>query len=499
MSRSATGVFGTALAQHLEAIAAAPEIGDPARAEQVPQGPNILWICTDQQRWDTIHALGNRHIRTPNLDRLANMGVAFTHTYCQSPICTPSRASFLTGMYPSTVHACLNGNRRWAEAAPLVTKTLADGGYFCGLAGKLHLSSAHGRVEPRPDEDGYEAFYWSHHPADDWPIGHAYADWLHEQGLDFDDLMRQHGSIPEQWHQTTWCTDMTIRFLKNRANPVGKGQPWLFSLNCFDPHPPYNPPKNYLDRFDVAGLPGPQFRESDLAFQQQLAAINFQSIGNHPDKANSKLVQAKYWAMIELIDKNVGRLLDALEATKQLDNTVIVFMSDHGDTIGDHGLMMKGCRFYEGLVRVPLLVAWPGKFKAGVRSDALVELTDLAPTLLDIAGLPVSEKMMGRSLLPILTSQKPTGNHREAVRSEYYQTLEGAPSYATMLRDRRYKLVHYHGFPVGELYDLQTDPHEFVNLWNDPKHADLRFEMTRKNFDALAFAVDIGSDRIGRY
>ena len=116
--------------------------------------PNVLWICTDQQRYDTIGALGNPHVHTPHIDRLAAEGVAFSHAFCQTPICTPSRASFLTGMYPSTLHACTNGNDTWAEAAPLVTKLLADSGYDCGLAGKLHLAGAHARIEPRPKDDG---------------------------------------------------------------------------------------------------------------------------------------------------------------------------------------------------------------------------------------------------------------------------------------------------------------------------------------------------------
>ena len=113
-------------------------------AQSADNRPNILWICTDQQRWDTVHSLGNGHIRTPNIDRLAEGGVAFENAYCQSPICTPSRASFLTGMYPSAVHGCMNGNETWDNAAPLVTKTLADAGYDCGLAGKFHLSAAQG-------------------------------------------------------------------------------------------------------------------------------------------------------------------------------------------------------------------------------------------------------------------------------------------------------------------------------------------------------------------
>ena len=145
--------------------------------------PNVLWICTDQQRSDTIGALGNPCMRTPNLDRLVSEGVAFTHAFCQTPICTPSRASFLTGMYPSTVHGCMNGNDYWVDAAPIVTKLLADAGYDCGLVGKLHLAGAQGRIEPRAD-DGYRLFHWSHSPRDNWEQGHAYADWAIRYHLD---------------------------------------------------------------------------------------------------------------------------------------------------------------------------------------------------------------------------------------------------------------------------------------------------------------------------
>ena len=158
--------------------------------------PNILWFCTDQQRFDTIHALGNPHINTPNLDRLVAEGIAFTHAFCQSPICTPSRASFLTGRYPANVRGCMNGNEQWGEGAPLVTALLAESGYDCGLSGKFHLAGAHGREEPRPKEDGYRVFHWSHDPEDRYPSGHAYADWLAAQGYSLRDLREDPASIP---------------------------------------------------------------------------------------------------------------------------------------------------------------------------------------------------------------------------------------------------------------------------------------------------------------
>ncbi|MHC4178776.1 MAG: sulfatase family protein [Planctomycetota bacterium] len=488
-------LMGTAAALSARTLAggAQPDQSPSERPGRAAGRPNVLWICTDQQRYDTIRALGNRHLHTPNLDRLVATGVAFTHAHCRSPICTPSRAAFLTGMYPDTVHACINGNDRWDDAAPLVTKTLAESGYDCALAGKLHLSAAHGRIEKRPD-DGYREFWWSHHPADDWPKGHAYVEWLKSQGRDYRQLIGKHGYIPAPLHQTTWCAEMADRFI--RANRDGA---WLFSLNCFDPHPPFDPPKQYVDRFDVESLPGPLLRKSDLEAQARLGNVMFQSRPKEYPPHDARLHQAKYWAQIELIDENVGRLLATLDQTGQRENTIVIFTSDHGDMVGDHGLRAKGCRFYEGLVRVPLIISWPARFRQGLRSGALVELTDLVPTLLEVAGLPVPESMHGKSLLPILEGKADPNSHRESVRSIFYRTLQGSQSYATMIRDRRYKLVNYHGHGLGELFDLEDDPGEFRNLWDDPQYTEVRFELMTKSFDQQAFAVDIGTHRVGRY
>jgi arylsulfatase len=458
------------------------------------QKPNILWICTDQQRYDTIHSLGNKHIRTPNLDKLVETGVAFTHAYCQSQVCTPSRASFLTGMYPDAIRACMNGNDYWGGGAPLITKTLADNGYDCGLSGKLHLSSFHKRIEKRPD-DGYRAFHWSHDPQDNWPSGHGYIDWLEEQGFSYNKLIRKHGSIPGELHQTTWCTNMAIDFIRENQK-----KPWLFSLNCFAPHSlsgKMYPPKDYVKRFDVDSLPGPHFRDSDLKAQKKLKKVNFQTKPTKYGTKEAKLYQAEYWALIEHIDENVGRLIDALQESAQRDNTIVIFTSDHGEALGDHGLRRKGCRFFDGLVRVPLIISWPGRFKKGIKSDALVELTDIVPTLLEATGLPVPNKMHGKSLMGILEGEADPHNHRDFVRSVYYNALHGTESYATMLRTRKYKIVNYHGHDTGELFDLEKDPYEFENLWDDPAHADVRFDLMRKSFDALAFAVDTGPPRVG--
>lgn len=481
--------------------------------------PNILWICTDQQRFDTIAALGNPHVSTPNIDGLIAEGVAFTHAHCQSPICTPSRGSFLTGTYPSRVHINANGLDSFPTEPPLVTKLLADEGYTCGLIGKLHLSSAYRRIEKRTD-DGYSYWQYSHAPRDDWPQGHDYADWVRSKGAVLGELTRNVAGVPAELHQTTWCAEKTIEFIQ-QDHPG----PWLASVNIYDPHPPFNPPQSYRDLFDPAAMPGPHFRESDLAQQEALAGVDFQSkvrrlddldmrspviprspqrgantfgAGDLAGRRDAQTLQAAYYAMIKLIDDQLGRILDALDASGQRENTLIIFMSDHGEMLGDHGLIQKGCRFYEGLVRVPLIISWPGHIQAGLRSDALVELLDVMPTLMEAAGLPVPAHVQGRSLWPILRGEGDPQTHRPFVRCEYYDALGLSDgSFGTMYRDRQYKLVVYHGHKLGELYDLQDDPHEFNNLWNDAEHQALKLTLLQRSFDASMLIADQGPARIG--
>ena len=478
--------------------------------------PNILWICTDQQRYDTIGALGNPDVSTPILDQLVRDGVAFERAYCQSPICTPSRASFLTGMYPSSIRVNRNGNPRFPDFPPLISKRLADHGYECGLIGKLHLSSAFGRVEERTD-DGYAYWQYSHAPRDDWSSGHDYADWVRSKGADLSELNKDIAGVPADLHQTTWCAEKTIEFIT--AQRTG---PWFASVNIYDPHPPFNPPQAYRDRFDPRQVKSPLFRESDLAQQEKLSALDFQSSARHPDELDilspvlpqppapglreqitagardARTLIAAYYAMIELIDDQVSRILAAVEDSGQRENTVVIFTSDHGESLGDHGLIQKGCRFYEGLVRVPLIWSWPGRFQAALRSNALVELTDIAPTLMEIAGLELPKYLTGRSLLPILSGERPANHHREFVRSEYIDALDLPDhSVASMFFDGRHKLVVYHNHGIGELYDLQEDPGEFVDLWDDAESLELKADLLARSYDSDMTNLYTGHDRRG--
>lgn len=475
--------------------------------------PNILWITTDQQRADTLHALGNGAIRTPNLDRLCATGLAFRNAYCQSPICTPSRASFMTGLYPSRLPANINGNHKLNLPAGvrLISRILADAGYDCGLSGKLHLASAWGGVEERVD-DGYRVFRYSHAPTQGMGMGNAYTDWLESQGrldevLDLSRFNEQlqvgavyRENVPASLHQTTWCCDEALAFMgETRTGP------WLMSINIFDPHPAYDAPRDYADRYDPASLPPPPFRESDLATQARLEASHPFGRATTPG-TRCQEERASYYGMIELIDENVGRLLDALETSGQRENTVVIFTSDHGNLIGDHGLSHKGCRFYEGLVKVPLLISWPGHFGAGVVADGLVELADLAPTLAELAGAPL-HATDGESLVPLLTGCAAPQHHRTHVRCEFYDTIDRdfgkpdrpphRPCFATMVRDEQHKLCLYHDTDFGELYDLLNDPHEHDNLWGQPQAAALQARLAQTAAE-VPVSVD-PAERVGRF
>ncbi|MFP6678410.1 MAG: sulfatase-like hydrolase/transferase, partial [Pirellulaceae bacterium] len=205
------------------------------------QRPNILWYCTDQQRFDTIASLGNAYVHTPAIDGLVQSGTAFTHAYCQSPICTPSRSSFMTGLYPTRVHNTRNGNESFPDFPPLITKLIQQVGYTCGMIGKFHLQSSGHRTEPRLD-DGFSYWRFSHAPRDDWSEGHDYADWVRDLGGDLNELRESEDRVPTSLHQTTWATEMALEFLNQQLD---SSSPWLLNINVYDPHPPFIPPKSY--------------------------------------------------------------------------------------------------------------------------------------------------------------------------------------------------------------------------------------------------------------
>ena len=209
-----------------------------------------------------------------------------------------------------------------------------------------------------------------------------------------------------------------------------------------------------------------------------------------------------YYAEIELVDNQFGRLMDYLDKIGERENTVVIYMSDHGEMNGDHGLYWKGAYFYEALTHVPLIISCPSRILQNVKSNALVELVDLAPTLMELAGYEVPYFMQGKSLVPILTGTADKDHHKDSVYSEFYHCLKGTHEdiYATMYFDGRYKIVNYHGKEFGELYDLENDPCEFDNLWNKESYQVLKHELIKKNFDsAIMKNMDFSMHLINEY
>lgn len=470
--------------------------------------PNILWICTDQQRFDTLCCYGNKFVNTPNLDRLAQKGMLFKNAFSQSPVCTPSRANFLTGRYPRTTRCRQNG-ADIPEDEVLVTKILSDAGYVCGLSGKLHLSACNPSVcksMERRIDDGYTEFQWSHHSGSMGEATNEYWQWLEEKGVSFNELCRPYPDSkyirlgpPAEFHQTTWCAEKACDFMEAKAHG---DTPWLFSVNMFDPHHSFDAPEKYLkrhiDHFDA--IPLPNYVEGELENKPSWQQFDHEGAYGHRagyshsemTEKDHRLVKASYWAMCELIDEQVGRMLEKLEETGQIDNTIVIFTSDHGEMLGDHGIYLKGPYFYEPAIHVPLIILWEGHILPQ-KSDALVELTDLAQTILDAVGLPHHPGMQGKSLLPMLTGEADCEHHRDDVYCEYYNAMpwhREPTAQTTMIRTKQYKLTVAHGLDEGELYDLKNDPNETTNLWDNPEFLSVKVEMLKRLCDRMAWTVD---------
>lgn len=467
--------------------------------------PNILILCADQLRYDGVGAYGNAEIQTPNLDLLAAQGVLFENCYAPNPVCAPSRATLMTGRWPHAHGLWANGVALPAHEE-FFTKSLADAGYDTGLVGKLHLAACYaGRTEQRFD-DGLRMFRWAHDPSHR-SSENAYHQWLKAAYPELYDVAADRSeqmgfsTLPTEAHYSTWVGNETIEFLES-GREVDK--PFCFIANFYDPHHDFGAPREYLDRYQADSLSRPVTRDRELSTKPSIQTeASERSYAGHlrgyTEYSARELqeVKAAYYAMVTLIDDQVGRILYSLEHAGLAEDTIVVFTSDHGEMLGDHQLMLKGPMMYECAVRVPLIFRWPGVLPAGERRTEFVQWTDLASTFLDATAVPPLSGAQGTSLLPLARGEEGQWD-RDWALCEYRNSGHpyDDPVHTTMLRHDKWKLIAYHGRPsntrdrTGELYDLSTDSDELDNLWDDPAHLTARHELQELLLDVLVSVED---------
>lgn len=443
--------------------------------------PNILLIMTDQHSPRQLGAYGDPLIRTPNLDRLADQGMRFDNTYCASPLCVPSRMSFMTGRLPSRTGMMLNqsilpsGTPTWAHH-------LAIAGYETSLIGRMHFEGPdqrHGFVNRPIGETS------ARHPGASEQGGPRYTKLPQATAGQNRQVFEHAGCGPSFYqHQDRVVTDHACEYLHGHADA---DQPFAALVGYMLPHCPFVGPKDAFEYYyDKVELPDPG--EEPPCIRRMYKDRNLMT----PPATEHQLrvAIAAYYAMCEYIDEQIGRVLGAVDDAGLADNTVVIYCSDHGEMAGQHGLWAKKC-FYEEAARVPMIARWPGVTPAGSTQPTICNLYDLAPTLCEI-GRHEPHDFDGQSLLPQLHGE--TDTDRETL-SEVVDTgnQRDIRHVGRMIRRGPWKLWQ-HTQPDGEtyppaLYHVDTDPHERTNLGEAPEHAATR--------DDLLAALNAGWDPVG--
>jgi len=415
--------------------------------------PNIILIMTDQQRFDAMSAHGNPICRTPNLDALAARSVDFTRAYCPMPLCSPSRATLMTGRTIVSHRVFSNNHVPLPEDEITFTELLADSGYSCALSGKWHLGN---ELEA---QRGFSR--WVNHRG-------GWREHLETKGIPYDHANGGHRRFgiqsdlpapalqgPSVVEEDDLMVASVTRHARDMLSELRHEQPFFLKYSIYEPHPPIEVPEPYYSQLDPASVPLPaNFEESYDGKPQFLREARGREFAAHLDEAGWRMMRAVYFQLVSLVDKQIGLFLSDLEALDLLDDSLIVFTSDHGDMTGNHHLAYKGSHFYEELMRVPFLIHYPGQTAARTY-DGIAAMEDIAPTILDAAGLSAPECMEGMSLLPVGAGQ---GIRRDAAFGMRYTDPED-PACGRMVVTGRWKYI-WHPCDLDELYDLKTDPGE---------------------------------------
>jgi arylsulfatase A-like enzyme len=448
--------------------------------------PNILIFMTDQQRADTAPPFGRALM--PNLARFARQAVTFSQAYCPSPHCCPSRATFFSGLYPSE-HGVWNnvdvGNtlsRGLFPGTRLFSQDLADAGYELHYSGKWHVSAVQS-----PAEFGWRMGWPAPHrlsPVTDRPDTHEWPDYEQMAGQPEPSqrgpgqILRpgygpytHYGQVDEIWPHDRQTVDDAVAAIRHRRRGAG---PWCQFVGTIGPHDPYTVPRRFLELYNLDDLALPPSFGDAMADKPGLyrrTRGRFDQL-TEPEQRDAL---RHYLAHCSVQDELFGRVLAALDERGELDDTLIVFTSDHGDYAGDHGLWCKGLPCFRGAYHVPAIVRPPGGADGRV-VDHFVSLADFAPTFLDVAGLSPERPLAGVSLRPWLGGETPP-DWRQAI----FTQTNGNELYGIQrsVTTRDWKYV-YNGFDQDELYDRRRDPHELINLTTDPAQAEVVRQMCRR-------------------
>ncbi|MCL4544985.1 MAG: sulfatase-like hydrolase/transferase [Chloroflexi bacterium] len=441
------------------------------------QKPNLLLIMADQHRHDWFGAAGATWTRTPHIDSIAARGLRFTQCACNSPVCAPSRISLASGLQPHRVGA-LDNSAFLKLTTPTYYQALRDHGYRVGFVGKIDLHKPdpyNGRNGDRPITYAYgftdpiECEGKMHAGQGPLPNG-PYNHYLVERGkfeLFCTDYHRRGHGLPV-WYAADsvletdeWEDCYISRRACELLERFPDESPWHLFVSFVGPHDPWDPPTEYAEHFRRTPMPEPLADSLEGKPRWQHTKAKKQSGATAEEVAN---VRRQYTAALELIDRQIGQILAALDRRGQRDNTYIVYCSDHGEMLGDHGFFQKSIH-YEAALRVPLIVAGPGITPG--QTPALVELSDVHPTLLELAGIAPSPGLDARAFVPVL--HDPLQEHRTDTVSQLL--------HCRSLRNNEWKLVENHN-DLPELYHLRDDPNELINL--APSHADVVARMHRR-------------------
>ena len=527
---------------------------------QVAKQPNILFITSDQQFWLAMGYYDSK-LKTPNLDRLAKMGTVYDRAYTCNPVSTPTRASMITGLYPSQ-HGGYALGTKLREDIPTIGDYLKQVGYATTLVGKAHFMPLAGNAQ-YPSLEAYPILqdleFWKKYNGpfygferaelardhgDESHVGQHYALWmidkLKKEGRNPNEwkkwfkapgvvgyanvsesmqkIMDENGAVgksqygawnvPEEYHLNAWIAERTIA---NMDRMIKEKKPFFLWSSFFDPHPPYLVPEPWASMYNPNDMEIPDVPANDLddmPYHYRMTQTNSSSwskqydedgfgvhgLGSHlQSKAQKQKDKAYYFGMISMMDKYIGKILDHLEATGQLENTVVVFTTDHGHHIGTHNLVAKGGFAFEEDLRIPFVLSWKGKYPSNSHSNALISVVDLAPTFLKLAGREIPMSMAGVDLTALWEGK--VSKVRDWVLAENH--FQRTKFYQKSYIETRYKITWYMHTNEGELFDLEKDPKESHNLWDNPMYQMLKMEMMHRAMQADMAKEPCWMPRIG--